>query len=279
MMPWWHALLLGVVEGLTEFLPVSSTGHLTIVEGWLGYTLDDPDVVAFTAIIQVGAIMATILYFRGDIVRLVVAWARGLRDPVGRQDPDYRLGWAVILGSVPIGLVGLALQDEVETSLRSLWVVALALIVWSGVMWVADRRPAQSRTEADTTWRDTLFIGMAQCVALVPGVSRSGATMSAGLARDFDRVTVTRLSFFLSIPALTAAGALQMVTEFDTISGGVGWGPTALATAVSFVVAYAAIAWLLRFVAHHSFTAFILYRVVLGVVLLALLATGVLDAT
>lgn len=278
-MPWWHALLLGIVEGVTEFLPVSSTGHLTIVEGLLGYALDDPDIVAFTAIIQFGAVLATILYFRGDIARLALAWLRGLRDPSARQDPDHRFGWAVILGSIPIGIVGLLFQDDVETTLRSQWVVGVALIVWSGVMWLADRRPAQDRGEADATWRDTVLIGVAQCLALVPGVSRSGATMSVGLLRGFDRVTVTRLSFFLSIPALTAAGILQSVTEFDTIDQGIGWGPTLLATAVSFAVAYVAIAWLLRFIAHHTFAAFIGYRVVVGVVLLGLVATGVLDAT
>lgn len=278
-MPWWHALLLGIVEGVTEFLPVSSTGHLTIVEGLLGYALDDPDIVAFTAIIQFGAVLATILYFRGDIARLALAWGRGLRDPVARRDPDHRFGWAVILGSIPIGIVGLLFQDDVETTLRSQWVVGVALIVWSGVMWWADRRPARDRGEADATWRDTVLIGLAQCLALVPGVSRSGATMSAGLLRGFDRVTVTRLSFFLSIPALTAAGILQSATEFDTIDQGIGWGPTLLATAVSFAVAYVAIAWLLRFIAHHTFAAFIGYRVVVGVVLLGLVATGVLEAT
>ena len=185
----------------------------------------------------------------------------------------------MILGSLPIGIVGLLFKDQIETTLRNLWVVGSALVLWSAVMWFADRNASQTRHEADVTWKDTLVIGLTQCLALVPGVSRSGATLSAGLLRDIDRVTVTRLSFFLSIPALTAAGALQVVSEFDNISEGVGWTATLVATVVSFVVAYVAVAWLLRFIARHTFTVFIVYRLVLGSVVLLLLATGTLAAT
>ena len=278
-MSWWEAILLGAVEGFTEFLPVSSTGHLTILESALGYSTSDPDVTAFTAIIQVGAVAATIFYLRADIVRIVGAWLRGLGNRDERGDRDYRFAWAVILGSLPIAIVGLAFKDQIETTLRSLWFVAWALILWSGVMWFADSRATQERHEDDVTWRDTLIIGLVQCLALIPGVSRSGATMSAGLLRGIDRVAVTRLAFFLSIPALTGAGILQTITEFDRISSGVGWGPTLLATAVSFIVALAAVSWLLRYIARHTYSVFIIYRVALGTLLLALLSAGVLSPT
>ena len=275
-MEWWHAILFGVIEGVTEFLPVSSTGHLTIAEKLLGYRIDDPDITAFTAIIQVGAVLATVLYLRRDIWRVGVAWFRGLANEKQRKR-DYKFGWAVLIGSVPIGIIGLLFKDEIEGVLRSLWFVAGALILWSAVMWFADRHAKQDRSEQDTTWHDTLIIGITQCLALIPGISRSGATMSAGLLRGFDRVTVTRLSFFLSIPALLAAAILQTVTEFDQISTGVGWGPTLLATVVSFGVAYVAVAWLLKFIARHDYSSFIWYRVALGVVLIVLLSTNIIE--
>lgn len=275
-MEWWHAIVFGVIEGVTEFLPVSSTGHLTIMEKLLGYQIDDPSVTAFTAIIQVGAVLATVLYLRKDIWRVGVAWLRGLADDKQRKH-DYRFGWAVLIGSVPIGIVGFLFKDEIEGVLRSLWFVAGALMLWSGVMWFADKSALQNRHEKDTTWKDTLVIGLTQCLALIPGVSRSGATMSAGLLRGFDRVTVTRLSFFLSIPALMAAAVLQTVTQYDEIAHGVGWGPTLLATAVSFVVAWWAVAWLLKFIAKHDYSIFIWYRVGLGVLLIVLLTTGVVS--
>lgn len=278
-MDWWEAILLGAIEGFTEFLPISSTGHLTIVERLLGYSTDDPDVTAFTAIIQVGAVAATLLFLRRDLARIFAAWARGLLSPSRRSAGDYRFGWAVILGSLPIAIVGLTFRDEIETTLRSLWFVGAALILWSGVMWFADTRATQERHEDDVTWRDTLIIGLVQCLALVPGVSRAGATMSAGLLRGIDRVAVTRLSFFLSIPALSGAAILQTVTEFDNIAGGVGWGPTIVATLVSFVVAFAAVSWLLRYIAGHDYAIFIRYRVVLGALVLLLVASGAVAPT
>ncbi len=274
-----EAVILGAVEGLTEFLPVSSTGHLTILEKLFGHSIDDPDITAFTAIIQVGAVLATVIYLRKDLWRIITGWLRGVFRPAHRQDPDYRFGWAVILGSIPIGIVGLLFKDTIETTLRSLWFVGGALIVWSAVMWFADRAATQQRGEADVTWKDTLIIGLTQCLALIPGVSRSGATMSAGLLRDLDRVTVTRLSFFLSIPALLAAGALQTVDEYDNISNGVGWPATITATVVSFVVAYFAVSWLLKFIAGHTYTVFIVYRIVLGTVVLLLVGSGTITAT
>jgi len=273
-----EAAFLGAVEGLTEFLPISSTGHLTILEKLFGHSIDDPDITAFTAIIQVGAVAATVLYFRKDIWRIIAGWVRGVFRKEFRDDLDYRFGWAVILGSLPIGIIGLLFKDTIETTLRSLWFVGSALILWSAVMWFADHAATQTRGEKDVTWKDTLIIGVTQCLALIPGISRSGASMSAGLLRDLDRVTVTRLSFFLSIPALVAAGALQTVDEFDNISDGVGWPATITATLTSFVVAYFAVAWLLKFIAKHSYTVFIVYRVVLGSVVLLLVGTGVVSA-
>ena len=274
----FEAVLLGAIEGVTEFLPISSTGHLTIAEKLLGYSIDDPDITAFTAIIQSGAVLATVIFLRRDIARIVPAWLRGLFDGSARGNPDWRYGWAIVLGSIPIGIVGLLFQDTIETTLRSLWFVASALIVWSGVMWFADHAATQIRHEDDVTWKDTLIIGVVQSLALIPGVSRSGATMSAGLLRDFDRVTVTKLSFFLSIPALLGATVLQSVSEYDNIADGVGWLNTIVATAVSFVVGYLAVAWLLKFISKHSYSLFIGYRLVLGSVLMVLLATGLIEA-
>lgn len=274
-----QAIFFGIIEGITEFLPVSSTGHLTIAEKLLGYSINGADITAFTAIIQTGAVLATMVYFRSDIARIISAWFRGLLSVDKRQDPDYRFGWAVIVGSIPIAIVGLLFKDQIETTLRSLWFVAIALLLWSGVMWLADRVARENRDQAATTWKDTIIIGTVQCIALIPGVSRSGATISAGLFRGFDRVTATKLSFFLAIPALLAAGALQAITESSKIANGVGWTPTIVATVVSFIVAYAAVAWLLKYVARHTYAVFIVYRVVLALVLIGLLATNTISAT
>ena len=274
----FEAVLLGAVEGFTEFLPVSSTGHLTILEKLLGYGLDDPDITAFTVIIQSGAVLATILFLRQDIGRVVPAWLRGLFRASERKNPDYRFGWAVIVGSLPIVIAALLFKDVIETTLRSLWFVSGALVVWSAVMAFADHAATQVRHEDDVTWKDSLVIGVVQCLALIPGVSRSGATMSAGLLRDLDRVTVTKLSFFLSIPALLGASLLQGYEEAGNIADGVGWVNTAVATVVSFLVAYFSVNWLLRFISRHSYLIFIVYRIVLGVLLMVLLTTGALAA-
>ena len=284
-MNWFVALILGIVEGITEFLPVSSTGHLTVVEKLFGLTIDSSDVTAFTAIIQVGAIIAAIVYFWKDIVRLAVGWFRGLFHK-DKRGTDYRLGWAVIVGSIPIGIVGLLFEHLIETVLRSLWVVAGALILWSIVLWVADHHSAklssskrvQLRDESSLTVVDALVIGLTQCLALIPGVSRSGATISAALLRGIDRTTATRWSFFLGIPALTLSGLLQAYTQFHQISDGVGWTATGIATLVSFIVAYVSIAWLLKFVATNRFTVFIVYRILAGAAIIVLIATGVVLA-
>ena len=278
MMSWWQAIILGIVEGITEFLPVSSTGHLAITQKLFGIPLDDPSVVAFSAIIQIGAIVAAIIYFWSDIKRVVVAWWQGLWQKKKRKSSDYRYGWAIIIGSLPIAIIGLLFKDEIETVLRSLWFVAIGLIGWSVVMWLADRAAKSSKTEQQVGWKDTLAIGLTQCIALIPGVSRSGATISAGLFRGFDRVTATRLSFFLGIPSLVAAGILQTITQYQHISDGVGWGNTLIATIMSFVVGYVTIAWLLKFVSTNNFSLFVWYRVGLGVLLICLLSFGVITA-
>ena len=272
----WQAVILGIVEGLTEFLPVSSTGHLTIAEGLMGMKVDDPAVTAYSVVIQMGAIAAVFVYFWKDIVRITTGWVRGIFKPEHRQDFDYRFGWYVIIGSIPIGIVGFLGKPIIKGPLRSLWVVAIALILWSGVMWFAEYAATHQRRERDLTWKDTLIIGLMQCVALIPGVSRSGATISTGLLRDLDRVTATRLSFFLGIPALTAAGLYELK---DAFSGDIGAVPIIVGTVVSFGVAYASVAWLLKFVAGHSIVTFVWYRIGLGVLIMVLLGAGVLSAT
>ncbi len=274
----WHAIILGVIEGITEFLPISSTGHLTIAEKMLGYSISDSSITAFTAIIQSGAVLATVVYFWKDISRVLMAWIRGLFVNKYRKNSDYKYGWAIIIGSIPIAIVGILFKDEIETVLRSLWFVAIALILWSLVMWWADKKAKQNLHEEDITWRDTLAVGIAQCLALIPGVSRSGATMSVGLLRNFDRVAVTKLSFFLSIPALSAAGILQIISKHSAIGASVGWTATIIATLISFVVAYISVAWLLKFVAKHDYSVFIWYRVIVGVLLLIALATNFISA-
>lgn len=275
-MNYFDAIILGIVEGLTEFLPISSTGHLTIAEKVLGLTVDDPAVTGFTAVIQMGAIAAVILFFMRDIGRIIKAWCLGLVKPEWRGHRDFRMGWYVIIGTIPVGIVGLVFKDFIKNDLRSLWVVAVALIAWSAVMWAAERAATQARGEKQLNLTDAIVIGIVQCAALVPGVSRSGATISAGLFRGLDRVTATRVSFFLSIPALLAAGLFELK---DALGGSISVGETVVGTVVSFVVAYATIAWLLRFVAHHPITWFVPYRVALGVLLLVLLSTNVMSAT
>ncbi|WP_168581529.1 undecaprenyl-diphosphate phosphatase [Gephyromycinifex aptenodytis] len=273
-----HALILGIVEGVTEYLPVSSTGHLTITEQLLGLPIDNPAVTGYTATIQIGAIAATLVYFWKDITRLFLAWVRGLRDSAAR-DHDYTLAWAVIVGSLPVGFVGFFGRHIITGPLRSLWVVAAALILWSAVMWFAEAKFASSvkagtqRSETDVTIKDGLVLGLVQCFSLIPGVSRSGATISAGLISGINRVVATRLSFFMAIPALTAAGLFGL-KDVDTAILPIG--PMIVGVLVSFVVAYASIAWLLKFVASNSLRAFVYYRVALGVLLMGLLSAGLM---
>ena len=271
-----QAVILGVVEGLTEFLPVSSTGHLKLAEGLMNIPVKDDAVVGFTAVIQVGAIAAVFVYFYRDIARFVGAWLRGLTHKEERTDHDYKFTWWVIYATIPIVFVGLAAKSLIDGPLGSLWVVAVSLIVGSAVMWAAEQMARFKRTEADVTMKDAMIVGTSQILALLfPGFSRSGATISTALIRDLDRMAATRLSFFLGLPALTGAGIYELK---DATSGGVGTPALLVGTLVSFVVAYASIAWLLRFVARHSFNAFVIYRIVVGVVLIGLLMGNVVDA-
>ena len=265
------SVLLGVVEGLTEFLPVSSTGHLTIAEKILGLKIDDAGVTAYTAVIQMGAIVAVILYFRHDIVSIVRGWFRGLAHAEHRRDLDYRMGWYAIVGTIPVGIVGLVFKNTIDGPLRSLWWVGGALVVWSVVLLIAEVAASQRRSEEQLNLRDAVVVGIVQCAALVPGVSRSGATISAGLLRGIDRVAATRLSFFLSIPALLAAGLFELK---DISGSGISAGQTLVGTVIAFVVAYATIAWLLRFVSHHSIAWFVPYRMIVGFLVLGFLITG-----
>ncbi|MFA1551444.1 undecaprenyl-diphosphate phosphatase [Actinomadura chokoriensis] len=271
-----QAIVLGIVEGLTEFLPVSSTGHLKITEGLMGVPVDDKAVVGFTAVIQVGAIAAVLVYFFSDIVRIVSAWGRGIVDPSERYHHDYKFAWWVIFATIPVVVVGVAAKDLIEGPLASLWVVAGSLIGGSIVMWLADRLGRHKRGEDDTSLTDAMLIGSSQILAMLfPGFSRSGATMSVGLMLGLDRVAATRLSFFLGIPALTGAGVYELPTA---LGSGVDALPLAVGTAVSFAVAYASIAWLLRFVARHTFTSFVIYRIIIGLLLFGLLGAGTLNA-
>ena len=271
----WQAVVLGIVEGITEFLPISSTGHLTITEKLMGLPIDDPSVTAYTAVIQVGAILAVLVYFAKDIARLASAWGRGMVSAQARQEFDYKFAWYVIAGSIPVGLAGFFGKDLIIGPFRSMWVVAGALIVWSGVMAFAEYAATQTRGERQLTLKDTVIIGLAQCLALIPGVSRSGATITTGLLRDLDRVTATRLAFFLGVPALVAAGVYELPDALDKIP----LHTVFIGNIVSFAVAYASIAWLLRFVAHHTMMAFVWYRVGLGALIIALLATNTISAT
>jgi undecaprenyl-diphosphatase len=272
-----QAIILGIVEGLTEFLPVSSTGHQTIVAGLMGLQIDDPSITAFIAVIQVGAILALVLYLRKDIGRLLAAWFRGLFRAAERSDPSYREAWLVIIGSLPIAIVGLLAKSLIEGPLRSLWVVAIALIAWGFVMLVAEAMATQQRHEKDIDLKDSLIIGVTQALALIPGVSRSGATISAGLMLGLDRVTAARFGYLLGIPALAGAAVLEIPAAVRT--GGVGLGLTLVGTAVSFVVAYVTVAWMLRFVGRHTIRVFVWYRFALAAALIVMLTTGFLTAT
>lgn len=278
MISWWQSIVLGIVEGITEFLPISSTGHLTVVEKLIGLPIDDPSVTAYTAIIQVGAMVASIVYFWADIVRFATGWFKGLRNAAARG-ADYRMGWAIIAGFIPTAVIALLAEPLITGPLRSMWAVVVGLLGWSVAMWFGDRFGKQSRGEETITVRDGIILGVLQSLALVPGVSRSGATITGGLLLGLDRVAATRMSFFLGIPTLVASGLYQAVKEAKHISDGVGWGSTLIGTVVSGVVAYASIAWLLRYVSKHNFTGFIIYRIALALVIVALLVTQTISAT
>ncbi|GAA3937759.1 undecaprenyl-diphosphate phosphatase [Pseudoclavibacter caeni] len=271
------ALILGLVQGLTEFLPISSSAHLRIVGELLPGAADPGS--AFTAIIQLGTEAAVLVYFWRDIVRIVRAWAGSLAGRVARDDPDVRLGWVVIIGTIPIGVLGLVFKDTIETTLRSLWIVAIMLIAFGLLLGAVDRWAPSRKDLTDLTLRDGLLMGLAQALALIPGVSRSGGTTTAGRALAYDRPTAAKYSFYLAVPAVVLSGLFELVQALrgDTATIPAFW-PTALATVVSFLVGWFVIDRLMKYLQHGSFTPFVIYRVVLGAVLLVLLGAGVLQA-
>lgn len=275
-MSWLQVVVLAIVQGLTEFLPVSSSGHLAIVSRV--FFAGDAG-ASFTAVTQLGTEVAVLVYFARDIGRIVTAWFRGLRDPA-RRDADYRLGWYVIIGTIPIGVIGLLLKDEIRTVARNLWAIAIALIVFSAVIAAAEYLGRQTRHVEQLTWRDAVTVGVAQCLALLPGVSRSGATISTGLFLGMDRELAARFGFLLAIPAVFASGLFSLPDAFAPVGEGMSAsGPQLLvATLIAFVIGFAAVSWFLRFLVRHSMYWFVGYRVVLGVVVLILLSTGVVAA-
>lgn len=271
----WQAIILGIVEGLTEFLPISSTGHLTVVSQWIGLDPAAPEVIGFNAIIQTAAVVALLIYFARDIWKIASGFVRGVVSPQHRTVFEYRFGWYIIIGSVPIVMVGLFMEDAVDSLFNSLWFVAIGMIGWSFVLWFAEYAATNQRSERQINIKDAIFVGVLQCASLFPGVSRSGAAMSAGMLRDLDRVSATRLAFFLGIPALTGAGVLKAK---DAFSQDVGAFPVIVGMVVSALVAYAAVAWLLKFVSRSSLMPFVWYRIGFGVILIVLLSTGLLQS-
>jgi undecaprenyl-diphosphatase len=272
----FEAIVLGIVQGLTEFLPISSTAHLRIVPAFVGWP--DPG-AAFTAVTQLGTMAAVLLYFRADLWRIARAWLLSLRDRALRGEPDVRLGWYILLGTIPIAVFGYAFRDQIETGARNLYWIGTALIALGLVMALADRVGTRTREVADIKAADGAVIGTAQALALIPGVSRSGATISAGLFRNFNRAAAARYSFLLSVPAVVLSGLLELRKVDEGGSGAAGPAATAVATLTAFVVGYASIAFLLRYLASHSTLLFVIYRVVLGSLVLGLVAGGVISAT
>lgn len=282
-----EAIVLGLVQGLTEFLPISSSAHVRIVGQLFGH---DPG-ATFTAVIQIGTEVAVILYFWRDIVRIIGRWFRHFSPSNGitRNDPDVRLGWLIILGTLPIGLVGYLAQSQIRTVFRSLWIVAVVLIVFAILLWIADRLGRRTRELDDMTYPHGILIGLAQTLALIPGVSRSGATTTAALALGYTRPAAARFAFLLAIPAVLGSGLYELIGSIGADAAAepaesglpvlaLGAWETALATLVSFIVGYAVITVLMRWLQTRTFLPFVVYRIALGGALLVLLSTGVLPA-
>ncbi|WP_411148164.1 undecaprenyl-diphosphate phosphatase [Streptomyces sp. A30] len=283
-MSWFESLILGLVQGLTEFLPVSSSAHLRLTAAFSGW--EDPG-AAFTAITQIGTEAAVLIYFRKDIGRIISAWSRSLVNKQMRGDHDAKMGWLVIVGSIPIGVLGVTLKDQIEGPFRDLRITATMLIVVGVIIGIADRLAArdenggrhraakQRKTLEDLSVKDGLIYGLCQACALIPGVSRSGATISGGLFMGYQREAAARYSFLLAIPAVLASGLFELNDAMA--SDHVSWGPTIFATVIAFAVGYAVIAWFMKFISTKSFMPFVYYRVVLGVVVIVLVSTGALS--
>jgi undecaprenyl-diphosphatase len=271
---WLQAIVLGISQGLTEFLPVSSTAHTLIIARLLQWP--DPG-AAFTAVTQIGTELAVVIYFRAEIAAIIRAWAKSLKHRDLRSDPNARMGWYVILGTIPIAVFGVAFKDAIETTVRNLWLVAFSLIFMGLLLGAADKFARHIYSESDLNVRRGFLFGVGQALALIPGVSRSGATITFGLAMGFKREVAARYSFLLAIPAVFASAALEAnkISE-DTF---VNWPATIVATVIAFGVGYVVIAALMRYLSTRTFVPFVIYRVVLGVLLLALLASGTITAT
>jgi undecaprenyl-diphosphatase len=270
----FEALILGLVQGLTEFLPISSSAHLRILGEFLPGA-QDPG-AAFTAITQLGTETAVVVFFWRDIVRIVSHWFGSFTGRVPRHDPDARMGWLIIIGSVPIVVLGILFQDEIETTLRSLWIVATMLVVFGIILGLADWAGAKNRSLDQLTVPHGLFFGLAQSLALIPGVSRSGGTITMGLFLGYERAAAARYAFLLAIPAVFGSGLYQLFKSWGEPSV---YGPieTAAATLVAFVVAILVIAFFMQWISRHSFLPFVIYRILLGGFLFVMLGTGALQ--
>ncbi len=273
----FDAIILGIVQGLTEFLPISSSAHLRIIGEFLP-SAEDPG-ATFTAITQIGTELAVLVYFWKRIVRIVGQWFRSLTGAVPRNDPDARMGWIVIIGTIPIGVLGFLFQDVIRDTFRNLWLVAIVLIVFGLLLGAADALGRRTREESDLTYRDGLLLGLAQSLALTPGVSRSGATTTMGLALGFTRTAAAEVAFLLAVPAVFGSGLYELIHAIREPGSAVFTGvETAVATGIAFVVGLAVIAFLMQYLKRGSFLPFVIYRVVLGIVLIILLSLGVLQA-
>jgi undecaprenyl-diphosphatase len=268
-----EAIILGIVQGLTEFLPISSTAHVRIVPAMLGW--QDPG-AAFTAVIQLGTMAAVVIYFRKDLLQIGTTWVKSLFNPQLRSNHDAKMGWYILLGTIPVGIFGLIFKNQIETAARSLWVIGTVMIVFSLVMAAADATAKRIRDTEDINRQDAIFIGIWQAFALVPGVSRSGSTITAGLFRGLNEVAAARYSFLLSIPAVVASGLFELRKVSD---GGAhpSAAMTALATLLAFASGYAAIAFLLRWLTTHNLRPFVVYRIVVGALVLILTASGAIS--
>ncbi|MBA5243725.1 undecaprenyl-diphosphate phosphatase [Corynebacterium haemomassiliense] len=274
-MSWVQVIVLSIVQGLTEFLPVSSSGHLRIVSQL--FWGEDAG-ASFTAVIQLGTELAVLVFFAKDIWRILTAWFAGLADK-SKRGFDYRMGWMVIAGTIPVGLAGVLLKDLIRENFRNLWITATVLILFSLVFILAERRGKKTRGFEELTMKDAVLMGLWQCLALIPGVSRSGGTISGGLFLNLDREVATRFSFLLAIPAVLASGLFSLPDAFDPQAGQAASGLQLLVgSGIGFVVGYISIAWLLKFVSNHSFAWFAAYRIPLGLLVMALLGTGVMAA-
>ena len=273
----FDAIILGIVQGLTEFLPISSSAHLRIFGEFLPSAVDPG--ATFTAITQIGTELAVVVYFWKRIVRIVGQWFRSLTGAVPRNDPDARMGWIVIIGTIPIGVLGFLFQDVIRDTFRNLWLVAIVLIVFGLLLGAADALGRRTSNEEDLTYRDGLLLGLAQSLALIPGVSRSGATTTAGLALGYTRPAAAEVAFLLAVPAVFGSGLYELLHAIKDPGSSVFNGfETAVATGLAFVVGLAVIAFLMQYLKRGSFLPFVIYRVVLGIVLIILLSLGVLQA-